>query len=49
MGQLLVNAGFPTVLVKSERLDLWALALMEEADKSAVQTDLKAAGLDMFD
>ena len=49
LGQLLLNAGFPMVLVKRERLDLWALALMEQADTVAVQRELKAAGLDMSD
>jgi SAM-dependent methyltransferase len=49
LGQHLLNAGFPVVLAKREGFALWALALMEEADKSAIQRDLKAAGLDMFD
>jgi SAM-dependent methyltransferase len=49
LGQLLVNAGFPVVLVNRERFAIWALALMEEADKPAVQRSLKAAGLGLFD
>ena len=49
LGQHLLDAGFPVVLAKREGFALWALALMEEADKSAIQQDLKAAGLDMFD
>jgi Methyltransferase domain len=49
LGQHLLDAGFPVVLAKREGFALWALALMEEADKSAIQEDLKAAGLDMFD
>jgi len=49
LGNLLVNAGFGMVLVKRDRLDLWALALMEDADKPAIQRELKACGLDMFD
>jgi len=49
LGQHLLDAGFPVVLAKREGLALWALALMEEADKSAIQRDLKAGGLDMFD
>jgi SAM-dependent methyltransferase len=49
LGQHLLDAGFPVVLAKRERFELWALALMEEADKSAIQQELKVAGLDMFD
>ena len=49
LGQLLADAGFAVVLVKRDRLDLWALALMESADKAAIQRDLKACGLDMLD
>ncbi|WP_158814062.1 class I SAM-dependent methyltransferase [Methylocapsa sp. S129] len=49
LGKLLLDAGFPTVLAKRERLDLWVVALMEKADKVGVQRRLKAAGLDMFD
>jgi SAM-dependent methyltransferase len=49
LGQLLANAGFAVVLVKRDRLDLWALALMRDADKSVIQQDLEACGLDMFD
>jgi hypothetical protein len=49
LGQHLLDAGFPVVLAKREGFALWALALMEEADKTAIQRDLKAGGLDMFD
>jgi SAM-dependent methyltransferase len=49
LGQLLLGAGFPVVLAKNERFDLWALAFMEKADKAAIQYELKIAGLDMFD
>jgi hypothetical protein len=49
LGQHLLDAGFPVVLAKREGFALWALALMEEADKVAIQRDLKAADLDMFD
>jgi SAM-dependent methyltransferase len=49
LGQHLLDAGFPVVLAKREGFALWALALMEEADKSAIQRDLEAGGLDMFD
>ena len=49
LGQHLLDAGFSVVLVKGEGFALWALALMEDADKVAIQRDLKVAGLDMFD
>jgi hypothetical protein len=49
LGQQLLDAGFPVVLAKREDFGLWALALMESADKGAIQRDLKASGLDMFD
>jgi SAM-dependent methyltransferase len=49
LGQLLLDAGFPVVLVKNERFDLWALAVMEKADKASIQYELKIADLDMFD
>src|SRR5260221_459409 len=35
IGQRLIDAGFSSVLVKQEQFDLWALALMAEADKPA--------------
>jgi SAM-dependent methyltransferase len=49
LGKLLVDAGFATSLIRRERLDLWALALMPEAKMAAIQDELAAAGLDMFD
>jgi SAM-dependent methyltransferase len=49
LGQRLVDAGFSSALVKQDKFDLCALALMPEADKPAIQTQLKAAGLDMFE
>jgi len=49
LGQRLLEAGFPVILAKRERFDLWALALMEKADKAVVQRQLEAAGLDMSD
>ncbi len=48
LGQRLVDAGFATVLATRERFDLWAVALMEQADKAAVQQRLAAAGLNVF-
>jgi SAM-dependent methyltransferase len=49
LGRRLVEAGFPTVLAKQDRFDLWAVALMEQADKTAIQLDLAKAGINMFD
>jgi len=46
LGRQLADAGFATVLVKREGLDLWALGLMQEADQASVQDDLRSAGLD---
>jgi SAM-dependent methyltransferase len=48
LGQRLVDVGFPMVLVKRDKLDLWALAFKENADKLAIQRELKSYGLDMF-
>jgi SAM-dependent methyltransferase len=47
LGRHFVDAGFPIVLVKQERLDLWALGLMQEADQAGIQGELLAAGLDL--
>jgi len=50
LGDVLLQAGFPTVLAKrGEQYDLWALALMEDADKQDIQRRLHRCGLDMFD
>jgi predicted SAM-dependent methyltransferase len=49
LGKRLTEAGFCEALVKRERIDLWALALMDKADKAAIQQMLDSAGLDMFD
>jgi hypothetical protein len=49
LGDRLVQAGFSLVLVKRDKLDLWALALKESSNKEAIQRELKAKGLDMFD
>ena len=49
LGHLLANAGFPVVLAKRDNVDLWALALMADADKLAIQQELKACGLDMLE
>jgi SAM-dependent methyltransferase len=47
LAQRLVDAGFPTVLIKREGLDLWALAFMHEADQARIQHDLLSVGLDL--
>ena len=49
LGQLMLQAGYPTVLVKRDAFDLWALALMERADQKKTQAELLAAGLDLKD
>jgi SAM-dependent methyltransferase len=47
LAQRLVDAGFPTVLIKREGFDLWALAFMHEADQAKIQRDLLSVGLDL--
>ena len=47
LGQRFADAGFPTVLVKRDRLDLWVLGLMREADQASIQSKLVAVGLDI--
>jgi SAM-dependent methyltransferase len=49
LGRLLVEVGFPIVLAKNDAFELWALALMEDVDKTALRLELRNAGLDMFD
>lgn len=49
LGQRFVDAGFPVAVVKREKFDLWALGLMEEADQASIQSQLLAAGLDIFE
>ncbi len=49
LGDRLVEAGFSLVLVKRDKLDLWALALKQNSDKETIQRQLNAHGLDMFD
>lgn len=49
LGDRLASAGFAMVLVRRDNLDLWALALMPDADKVAIQLALKTCGLDMFE
>src|SRR5437868_4578743 len=47
MGKLLLQAGFAEAITKRQNFDLWALALMEGADRNAIQRKLEVAGLDM--
>jgi SAM-dependent methyltransferase len=47
LGQLLLQAGFAEAVTKRQDFDLWALALMERADRRAIQHKLRAAGLDL--
>lgn len=49
LGRRLLDAGFPIALAKRERLDLWAIGLMENANRAALQRECKAAGLDLLD
>ncbi|WP_336417754.1 MULTISPECIES: class I SAM-dependent methyltransferase [Rhodoplanes] len=49
LGTLLLDSGFPAVLVARGRYDLWALAFMERADQEAIRADLRAVGFDLFD
>jgi SAM-dependent methyltransferase len=47
LGRCLLDAGFPTVFVRREGLDLWALGLMQDADQAEIQNKLRSAGLDL--
>jgi hypothetical protein len=49
LGNALAYAGFAMVLVKRDQFDLWALVLMQDADKEAIQQNLQTYGLDMSD
>jgi SAM-dependent methyltransferase len=49
LGNILIGAGFAEVVAKRQRFDLWAVALMPEADEEAIVAELRAAGLDMSD
>jgi predicted SAM-dependent methyltransferase len=46
---LLLEAGFAEAITKRRDYDLWAMALMERADRDAIHRRLQASGLDMFD
>jgi hypothetical protein len=47
LGELLLRAGFAEVITKRQNFDLWALAVMERADRDAIGSRLRAAGLDL--
>jgi len=49
LGQMLVDAGFATVLAKRDRFALWALALMPAADQQQIQQQLQRGGLNISD
>ena len=48
LGKLLVDAGFSVALATRRGLDLWALALREDANRAAIEKELVSAGLDVF-
>ena len=47
IGAAFLAAGFPTALAKRDKFDLWALALMEDANRQEILADLGGTGLDM--
>lgn len=47
LGRLLLTAGFDEVITRCHGFDLWALALMQHADRDAILRQLGQAGLDM--
>ena len=49
LGDLLLQAGFAEVITKRQNFDLWALALMDHADRDAIKAKLRAVGLDLSD
>lgn len=49
LGRLLIDSGFSEVLVKrGPSYDLWAVALMPDANKESLLHHLRANGLDLF-
>jgi predicted SAM-dependent methyltransferase len=49
MGRVLIESDFPEVFVKrGQHYDLWALALMPQADKDMLLAQLRANNLDLF-
>jgi len=49
LAKCLLDAGFPTVLAKCEKFSIWAVALMEKADRQAIEQQLAIGGLNMSD
>jgi SAM-dependent methyltransferase len=49
LGRLLLDAGFATVLTRTLRFDLWALALLGETDRALIASQFRAAGFGVFD
>jgi SAM-dependent methyltransferase len=49
LGNLLLGAGFVTALTRSVGFDLWALALMDRTDQSAIIRQFRAASFTLFD
>lgn len=47
LGAALLEAGFPMVIAKRDKYDLWALALMEDTDRDEILSDLRGGGLDL--
>jgi SAM-dependent methyltransferase len=48
LGQRLIDAGFATVLAARNGFNLWAVAVMQEADQAMIQKQLVDAGLNVF-
>jgi SAM-dependent methyltransferase len=48
LGRLLLEAGFDTVLAKTEKFDLWMLALMPGADRAAIERQLLVVDFNIF-
>ena len=49
LGELLLEAGFPSVIARRNRFDLWALAFMPEADQDQIRRELADGGFAIFD
>ncbi|HJP67423.1 MAG TPA: methyltransferase domain-containing protein [Sphingomicrobium sp.] len=47
LGGLLLRAGFAEAITRRQGVDLWALALMDNADRDAIGRKLQATGLNM--
>jgi SAM-dependent methyltransferase len=49
LSRLLLDAGFPTILAKTQMFDLWVLALMPRANQATLERQFRAACFHMFD